>query len=65
MNMDKKHYDAEYHKKNIKGVYIPFNMVNPDDEHLFKLLNRVKNKTQFIKDLLAVELYARELFDEI
>lgn len=55
--MNKKQYDAEYHKQNIKGVYIPFNMNNPKDAALYARLMEMKaNKTGYIKALIERSL---------
>ena len=52
--MNKKQYDAEYHKQNIKGVYIPFNMNNPEDAALYARIMEVKqNRTRLLKTMLA------------
>ena len=49
----KKAYDAAYHKAHIKGIYIPFNMNNPDDVDVYEMLKDVKNKARYIKELVA------------
>ena len=54
--MNKKVYDAEYHKKNIKGVYIPFNMNNPEDAELLKWAKCYPNVTQYIKSLIRRDM---------
>ena len=56
--MEKKVYDAEYHKRNIKGIYIPFNRNNADDN---ELLNYIRSKgkgngTGYIKCLIADDM---------
>ena len=53
--MEKKQYDAEYHKRNIKGIYIPFNMATPDDAELYEFLRDVPNKARYIKDLIDAD----------
>ena len=53
--MDKKQYNAEYHNKNIKGVYIPFNMATPDDAELYEFLRGIPNKARYIKDLIDAD----------
>ena len=54
--MNKKVYDAEYHKLYIKGVYIPFNAANRDDAELLKWVSCYPNKTKYIKDLIRRDM---------
>jgi len=60
--MNKKQYDAEYHKQNIKGVYIPFNAANRNDQALSKWLAKQGNKTAYIKALIARDMKATNEF---
>ena len=53
--MEKKQYDADYHKRNIKGVYVPFNMANRDDAEIYEFLRDIPNKTRYIKDLIDAD----------
>lgn len=54
--MNKKVYDAEYHKKNIKQINVPFNGQTPEDVELLKWLNCYPNKTKYIKDLIRRDM---------
>ena len=53
--MNKKYYDAEYHKQYIKGVYVPFNMAIRDDAELYEFLRGIPNKARYIKDLIDAD----------
>ena len=54
--MEKKLYDAEYHRKNIKGVYIPFNMANPEDVKLLAYVREHPNVTEYLKLLVFLDM---------
>ena len=54
--MNKKQYDAEYHKRNIKGVYIPFNMNNPADVELLSYIREHPNVTEYIKAVVIWDM---------
>ena len=54
--MEKKQYDAEYHKKNIKGVYIPFNMAKPEDVKLLSFVREHPNVTEYFKRLVFLDM---------
>ena len=60
--MNKKVYDAEYHKLYIKGVYIPFNAANRNDQALSAWLAKQGNKTAYIKALIARDMKAAKEF---
>lgn len=60
--MNKKVYDAEYHKLYIKGVYVPFNAANRNDQELSAWLAKQGNKTAYIKALIARDMKAAKEF---
>lgn len=54
--MSKAEQDKIYHRENIKGVYIPFNVHNPSDVLLMKWVSCYPNKTKYIKDLIRRDM---------
>lgn len=54
--MGKKQYDAEYHKKNIKCVCIPFNMTQPEDVKLLSFVREHPNVTEYFKRLVFLDM---------
>lgn len=52
----KARYDMEYARKNIRRKEIPFNLTQPEDEELFRHLERQGNFTQYIKDLIRKDM---------
>jgi hypothetical protein len=60
--MKKEEYNKEYHKLYIKGVYIPFNATNRNDQALSAWLAKQGNKTAYIKSLIARDMKAAKEF---
>ena len=59
MAFDKTKYDQEYQKAHIRRKFIPFNDTNPDDCVMLEWLATKSNVTQYIKDLIMQDWWAK------
>lgn len=53
---NKKEYDLQYMKDNIKRRLLPFNMNKPEDKVLWDWLDKVDNITEYIKRLIKDDM---------
>lgn len=49
-------YDKEYNRKNVKRLFIPFNMTKPEDVELLAYIRQHPNTTEYIKRLVALDM---------
>ena len=59
MAFDKNKYDQEYQKAHIRRKFVPFNDTNPDDCVMLEWLATKPNVTQYIKDLIMQDWWAK------
>ena len=52
----KKAYDQEYNRKNVKRLFIPFNMTKQEDVELLSYIRERPNVTEYIKRLVANDM---------
>lgn len=49
-------YDQEYNRKNVKRLFIPFNMTKPEDVELLAYVRQHPNTTEYIKALIIWDI---------
>ena len=54
-SFDNRQYQNEYHR-NMKKVLISFNRTNEDDMRIWEYLEKKKNVTGYIKDLIRADM---------
>lgn len=53
-------YDQEYNRKNVKRLFIPFNMTKPEDVKLLAYVREHPNATEYIKRLISCDMAENE-----
>lgn len=56
MAFNKKKYDSEYNRTQVKCKRIPFNKNNKDDQIILEWLEKQGNVTQYVKRLIRADM---------
>ena len=56
MAFDKKQYDEQYQKENVKRKFIAFNLKDPEDQELLSYLQGIENINRYVKGLIRKDM---------